>query len=294
MTDAPPLISIGMPVYNAEKSIRAAVDSILWQTCADWELILIDDGSGDATLRIAHAYDDARIRVFSDGCNRGLAARLNEAVARSRGTYFARMDGDDIAYPERLARQLDYLQTHPDVDLVGSMAVVFTSDGVVRGTRRMPESHEEICDSPASGFAMMHPTFFGRRAWFTRFAYDERLSRAQDQALLASAFMKSRFANVPQVLLGYREDAPSISGLLASRRCLAWGMGAAYWPERPLLAMRAVSVQMLKAAADVLFSQPALRRRQLARRCESVHFDELDEWNALWEMLMHHQGDSRG
>ena len=97
-----PLVSIGMPVFNCEKTLIPAVNSILNQTYSNWELFLLDDGSKDKTLEIANSFKDSRIKVIVDGLNKKLPSRLNQAIEMSQGKYFARMDGDDISYPERL------------------------------------------------------------------------------------------------------------------------------------------------------------------------------------------------
>src|SRR5260370_39399684 len=114
-----PSVSIGMPVCNCESTVRAAVQSILNQTFNDWELLVIDDGSSDQTVNLVRTYVDPRIRVFADGKHEGLVARLNQAIGLSRGRYFARMDGDDISYPERLALQVEFMTQHSETDLVG-------------------------------------------------------------------------------------------------------------------------------------------------------------------------------
>ena len=113
-----PLVSIGISVYNCQATIGSAFRSILNQTYENWELILIDDGSQDDTLTIIKQFNDDRIRIYSDGRNRGLPGRLNEAVALSQGKYFARMDGDDICYPTRLASQVDFLEKNPGATVV--------------------------------------------------------------------------------------------------------------------------------------------------------------------------------
>src|SRR5579871_2414525 len=99
--DEPPLVSVGMPVRNNERTLARAIASILGQTHPQLELILIDDGSSDGTLRVAQSFSDSRIRLFSDGQSLGLSTRLNQAIDVSGGRYFARMDGDDVSYPER-------------------------------------------------------------------------------------------------------------------------------------------------------------------------------------------------
>src|SRR3954447_2265523 len=102
MTSSAPLVSVGMPVFNVEKTILEAVESIRCQTFTDWELLVIDNGSTDGTRELLAGISDPRVRVITHDENVGLGQRLNEAVAQARGEYFARLDGDDISYPERL------------------------------------------------------------------------------------------------------------------------------------------------------------------------------------------------
>ena len=106
-------VSIAMPVRDCASTVGAAIRSIVHQTIDDWDLILIDDGSTDSTLARIRSFSDDRIRVHSDGLSLGLAARLNQAIELAGGDYLARMDGDDIAYPERLERQIAVLKALP-------------------------------------------------------------------------------------------------------------------------------------------------------------------------------------
>ncbi len=147
---APPTITVGMPVYNSEASLPAALESIRKQTFRDWELFVIDDGSTDATASVALAASaaDARIQVLVDGRRRGLAARLNECLNLGHGRFFARMDGDDVSYPERLERQVRFLEANPAVDLLGTNMLLFSGAGEVIGARRFPTEHQQICARP--------------------------------------------------------------------------------------------------------------------------------------------------
>src|SRR5215472_3881837 len=94
-----PLVSIGMPTFNCERTLAIAIRSILNQTYDNWQLLLMDDGSTDRTLEVARGFADPRISVLTDHSHKGLVPRLNQAVEMSQGEYFARMDGDDVAYP---------------------------------------------------------------------------------------------------------------------------------------------------------------------------------------------------
>src|ERR1700730_17328911 len=130
MSRAAPLVTIGIPFYNAAGTLRAAIRSVFAQTCGRWELILLDDGSTHDSLVIARSVNDARVRVLSDGQNRQLGARLNEINQLARAPLVARMDADDIMHPERIARQVTWLEDNEKVDVLGTAA--FTIDGAGR------------------------------------------------------------------------------------------------------------------------------------------------------------------
>src|SRR5438874_1140893 len=114
-----PRLTIGLPVYNARLFLEDTLRSIFAQTFTDWELIAVDDGSTDGSGALLERLRDHRVRVFIEKGNRGLAARLNFIHENARGTYIARMDADDMMHPERMARQLAFLDQHPEVDVVG-------------------------------------------------------------------------------------------------------------------------------------------------------------------------------
>lgn len=202
---AAPLVTVAMPVYNAGTYLRAAVTSMIRQTFTDWELIIIDDGSTDGAVEGIQDLRDSRIRVLGDGSNRGLAARLNEAIDLACGRYFARMDQDDISYPERLASQLAMLEQNPELDLVAVRCVAINTDNEL--IRMLPYSltHKELCASPWRGFRFPHPTWMGRIEWFRRYRYaTPGPYLCEDQELLLRSYGGSRFATVPEVLFAYR------------------------------------------------------------------------------------------
>jgi glycosyltransferase involved in cell wall biosynthesis len=200
-----PLLTVAIPVFNAGKYLRVAVLSIVHQTFQDWELLIIDDGSSDDSLETIRDIDDARIRVFRDGENHGLATRLNEAVDLARGKYFARMDQDDFSYPERFASQLSFLRSHQGIDLVAVRAVTISEDDEVSGILPSRLQHDEICARPWLGFYLPHPTWLGHRDWFLKHRYTSPGPYfCEDQDLLLRSYATSRFATVNQVLFGYR------------------------------------------------------------------------------------------
>jgi len=278
-----PFVSIGMPVKNCERTLRLAVESILAQTHRNWELLLIDDGSSDRTVEVARSFADNRIVLYADGRPRGLVARLNQAIALSRAKYFARMDGDDVAYPQRLERQLAYLESHPDVDLIGAAILVFGRDGTPFGKRVARLDHEAICSSPASGFGLAHPTYVGRIEWFRRHGYREQARRCEDQDLLLRTYRCSRFANLPDILLGYREETIALRKLLPARRFLAIAMFKEFRRQKRLgLAVRGVVGQAMRALLDCAAVGTGLGYAVLRHRAMPITSEERRNWMQLW------------
>jgi len=272
-----------MPVWNCQETLPLAIRSLLAQTYLHWELLLIDDGSSDETLRVAQRFADPRIKIFSDCENRSLPARLNQAIAMSRGKYFARLDGDDVAYPERFERQVNYLEQHPDVDLVGAWVIVFNQAGTPLGKRAGPETHDAICAKPIAGFPIAHPTYVGRLEWFRRYRYNEVLLKSQDQELLLRSYRFSRFANVPEILLGYREERIELKKILTSRRFFARSLFREFQQQGRLdLAIRAVTEQVAKAVADCMAVGTGLNYRILRHRALPITEEEREEWVRIW------------
>jgi len=198
-------VTIGLPFYNCVATLPQALRSIFAQTRTDWELLLVDDGSTDGSLRVARSVTDARVRVVSDGTNRGLVHRLNQIADMVRGRYLCRMDGDDVMYPRRLELQLEFLDAHPDVDVVGSSAVSIDEAGAIRGLRGTPPA---VSADPVAILAhglFIHPSITGRTAWFRAHRYDPEFPRAEDHELWCRTARASRFAVVQEPLLFYRE-----------------------------------------------------------------------------------------
>ncbi|RYY90209.1 MAG: glycosyltransferase [Chitinophagaceae bacterium] len=124
-----PKVSIVLPVYNAERFLKEALDSLVYQTFADFEVLAIDDGSTDGSAAIIKAYSDHRIQYLQNDRNRGIVYTLNRGIDLARGTYLARMDADDICHPERLAAQVDYLKENSSIAVVASFVDMIDADG---------------------------------------------------------------------------------------------------------------------------------------------------------------------
>lgn len=285
---SPSRVSVGMPVWNCERTLEMAIHSIQRQTYENWELLLMDDGSADRSMEIARSFGDARIRVAGDNVQRGLSWRLNEAIAVSTGRYFARMDGDDVAYPERLERQIHYLEEHPEVDLLGAGILVFKGNGRALGTRTNLQTHEEICRRPWSGFYLPHPTWMGRTAWFRQHLYRPGAIRMEDQDLMFRTYQTSRFASMPDILVGYREDSFSLRKALTGRfHFVKLLTGGSRLRAQDLIAWRGITDQTLKALVEVFAVASGLNYRVLRHRARPLENSELRRWQEVWQALMH-------
>jgi len=200
-----PILTVVMPIYNAGRFLRMAVISVLWQSYTQWELIIIDDGSTDDALQSIGDIKDPRIKVFKDGKNKGLAIRLNEAIALAQGRYIARMDQDDISYPERFFRQIEVLESNNMLDLVAVRAIKITESDMLIGELPYAGTHEEICSAPWRGFYLPHPTWMAKTSWFRKYLYATPAPYfCEDQELLLRSHAKSLFYTIDDVLFAYR------------------------------------------------------------------------------------------
>ncbi|MBU5614581.1 glycosyltransferase family 2 protein [Geomonas azotofigens] len=206
-----PLISVVMSVYNGERYVGEAVDSVLSQSRTDFELIVVDDGSTDGTAAILASYTDPRLRVIRHD-NQGLTRSLNLAVAQARGKYVARQDADDRSLPERLAIQTDFLDAHPEIALVGSAVKVISSQGVELATFRHPTEPAEIAATLRSYNCFWHGSIMFRRDSFLELGgYDERFVTAQDYDMWLRFSERHQLANLPEPLYAYRFTVESVT-----------------------------------------------------------------------------------
>ena len=208
-----------MPVYNGTETLKLAIRSIQNQTLDTWELILVDDASDDDLSSLVTSFRDLRIRVIRNTVNIGLGASLNRGIEIASAPYIARMDVDDVSYPERLEVQYDFMAKYRSVDLTGSSALVFREMGEAIGIMPTGTTHKVICDAGLNGaFPLHHPTWMGKKEWFQRHMYDPRFRKAQDYELLLRASRTSTYANVDDILLGYRWERSSLQKRLLTRR----------------------------------------------------------------------------
>ena len=206
-----PRVSVVMSVYNEEHYVDLAIDSILRQTFRDFEFVIIDDGSVDNTPHILQGYHNPRLRIYRQD-NQGQSASLNRAIQLASGTYIARMDADDIALPQRLEREVRFLDAHPDIALVGTWCMkVNTATGHER-LQRLPEDDAAIRRFLVVDNPFIHSSVMIRRSVIeTVGLYDKGLIW-QDYDLWVRVARNHRIANIPEPLMVRRKHPASISG----------------------------------------------------------------------------------
>lgn len=225
------LVSIGIPFYNAQRTLRDAIRSVFAQTYQEWELILVDDGSVDGSLEIAESVRDSRIRVVSDGKNMKLPTRLNQIAEIANGALLARMDADDLMHPARLERQVAFMTQNPGVDIMGSGATIIDQDGAPQGWRGCCSHAPSPRDVLDSGM-FIHPTVMMRTRWAREHPYAPKFIRAEDLELWNRSYGNATTGCLPESLLFYREARPiNLTAYRESQRTkrrILWKYG----PER--------------------------------------------------------------
>lgn len=195
-----PRVTVAIPFHDEAPFLEQAIRSVLAQTFDDFELLLVDDASTDRSVEIARRFlQDPRVRLLVDGRRRHLPARLNEVVRQARGELVARMDGDDVMHPEKLAVQVAHLDREQGCDAVGTWAALIGDDdvpfGVVEAPATRPRASDVLVRPP-----IPHATMLARAAWLRRFPYDETLTRAEDRDLWCRTAGRSRIDAIRDVL----------------------------------------------------------------------------------------------
>jgi glycosyltransferase involved in cell wall biosynthesis len=212
-SDRRPKVTVLMPVFNGERYLAQAIESILAQTFTDFEFLIINDGSTDRTVEILHSYRDPRIRLLHNERNLGLIETLNEGLAASQGELIARMDCDDISMPRRLEHQVAFLESRQGVGVCGAWVEVF-QEGSRSVVMKYPLDHDSI---KINLFLyepwMAHPVTMIRKSVLQggNARYRPEFSAAEDYDLWSRLIHTTSFANLPLTLLRYRTHASQIS-----------------------------------------------------------------------------------
>jgi glycosyltransferase involved in cell wall biosynthesis len=208
-----PKIAVLLCAHNAEKFIKEAIDSILVQSYKNFEFIIVENVSTDKTWEIIQSYRDGRIKSFQTPLKQ-LTFNLNFAMVQTEAEYIARMDADDIARPQRLSRQVEFLESHPDVNVVGSAFELFGENLNKNKVVTMPQTDKQIRQKLAFRFCFCHPTvMFKRKTILVAGGYQgSRFCQDVDLWLRLSRDKNIKFANLPEVLLDYRVHSNQAKG----------------------------------------------------------------------------------
>lgn len=196
-----PKVTVLMPTYNVAPYVKEAIESVLHQTYADFELLVIDDCSTDQTVEVVRSIADPRVRLEQNESNLGLADNLNRGLSLIHTEYVARMDGDDIAELDWLEREVAVLNNHPEIGVCGGCAKRFgTSDSLVM----LPETHEDCLVNMLFSCSTLVPVY--RHELYSKYGlrYRKDAFPAEDYRFWADCIKVTRFYNVPKVLFHYR------------------------------------------------------------------------------------------
>lgn len=198
-----------MPVYNCELYIQEALESILNQTFTDFEFLILDDASTDKTVSIIKKYDDPRIQLIEKPLNTGYTNSLNYGLLLAKGKYIARMDGDDISLPKRFAKQVAYMEAHPDVIVCGTSYKIVGNDKHIS----IPENHDVIKLTFLKTNCILHPSVMIRKSILDKFSiiYDTSKEPAEDYDMWVRLLGYGKLHNLQDILIEYRIYAAQVS-----------------------------------------------------------------------------------
>ena len=216
-----PLVSVIMPNYNTpEVFLRAAIDSILNQTYKNIELIIVDDASTDNNVEIIRSYRDERIILLVNESNRHVSYTLNRALAKAKGEYIARMDSDDISLPDRITRQVHFLERHPDIDVLCAQARMI---GERKGVYAAGLKNWGIMKIHVFfNCPVIHPSVMFRASFLRQngmqYSTEEAYKAAEDYELWSRCIVAGKMSEYPKVLLKYRVHHKQVSAATAGRQ----------------------------------------------------------------------------
>lgn len=256
------------------------MDSILAQDFGDFELIVVDDGSNDATPEVLASYDDARLRVARLETNQGIPVARNRGLELARGEYIALLDSDDHAYPQRLGRQVEWLDAHSDVDQVGSWCSFMDAQGrLLDKVRRQPLRPDDLQAHLLFHCPVINRTIMARSEVLRRLGYDENFRRCQDYDMHARLVEHGhRLANLPELLVCGREHPGRFTGQTE-------GLGR----DRKMAVQQRLLAQIgIEAEAEDLAGHFALARPRQAPLPPAAFLDWAEAW--LWRIKQANRG----
>jgi Glycosyltransferases involved in cell wall biogenesis len=294
-----PAISVAMSVYNGERFLAEAIESVLAQDFGDFEFLIVDDGSTDDSAQILNTYAnaDSRVRPVVRE-NRGLIASLNQLIALASAPIIARMDADDICRPDRFARQYAFLSANPEYGVVGSWSEDIGENGesLVRSGADHPLTHEELLVAIERGEQLIcHPAAMYRRSVVQSIGcYHAAFRHCEDLDLWLRLASVTKMGNIPQRLLRYRRYPQQVSSRHATEQQIGTAIAQAAWRERR--AGRPDPTATLESLPgiedlDELFGRPGISRRVREQVALGLRYSASAMRNEGFELLVDHLRD---
>ena len=280
-----PLVTIAIPFYNNERTLVSAVQSVYAQTYTHWELILLNDGSTDGSLALVAGLDDPRVRIVNDNQNRGLVFRLNQIPALANGKFIARMDGDDMMHPTRIAKQVALLESKPSIDLVDTAAYLIDS-GEYPVSKMGVEPIRQSLRGAIKSAMLIHASVMGRKSWFVANPYDPKYIRAEDYELWCRTSLQSRFDRVQEPLYIIRGGGVNVKNYRRSMRTVRrivinYGPQVLSWSERWMEILKTY----VKSLIYTIFGWLNIQHKLVALRGSKLDELEVDRVSSLIESI---------
>lgn len=291
-----PALSVAMSVYNGERFLAAAIESVLGQSFGDFEFLIIDDGSSDSSRAICESYAarDPRLRVIARP-NRGLVASLNQLLDEAQAPLVARMDADDICLPDRFERQIAFLAAHPDYGVVGSLTTDIDEQDqpYPLTTAEHPLTHEAfLARIESRGPLLAHPTVMYRRAVVLEAGgYHAAFRHCEDYDLWLRLAHRTRITNLPQRLLRYRHYAGQVSNRHALEQQI--GVAVSHIAHQERRAGRPDPTEHLAALPpidqlDRLFGRPGVAAEVRGRVSRALLYSRSEMTGQGFDLLLEH------
>jgi glycosyltransferase involved in cell wall biosynthesis len=284
-------VTVGIPFYNNEAVLADTIRSVFAQTYHDWELILLDDGSTDGSFALAQAVQGAQVRAISDGVNRGVSYCRNQIASLARGEFVAYVDADDLMHPERLERQVIYLDAHPELEVMGTAIITINRANTPLGIRTRQPINLEPRVVLRYGL-LMQSTVMGRTRWFRANPYDLGFRRSQDHELWCRTYGQPVFGKLLEPLLFYRESHRKPEAYLRlyllnlrfdRKICQMYGPQMVGWPRTAWLLLQYYAKALVYRGATRL----GLQDRVVRQRSQPLTAEEYEAAVNAVDLILH-------
>ena len=294
-----PALSVAMSVYNGEQFLAEAIDSVLAQSFTDFELLIVDDGSTDATPAMLRAYaaKDARVRPIIRE-NRGLIVSLNQLLEEARAPLIARMDADDVCLPERFAKQIAFLASHPDYSVVGCWSDDIDEFGqpwTIHGPDH-PLTHQDFLAAiEVNGPLLCHPaTMFRRDVVLSVGGYHAAYKHCEDLDLWLRLASITKLGNIPERLIRYRHYANQVSSRHSTEQQIGAAVAKLAYQERlagrpdPTAAL--ITLPELDALDD-MFGRSGISRSVRSTVARGLLYSRASLRDNGFDLILHYLGE---